>query len=60
MALFGFGEVEKVVGLEKKRTLHPWSCGGFDGSRIRMGLGNWKGITGLVRIKVVVVGVWEQ
>ncbi|KAK7300404.1 hypothetical protein RJT34_11248 [Clitoria ternatea] len=52
-------EVKKVVGWEKKRTLHPRRGGGFDGGSIigRIGFGNWKGI-GLV-IMAVVAGVLE-
>lgn len=50
------GEFEKVVGLEKKRTLHPWRCGGFDGN-IGMGIGNWKLV---IVIKVVVFGVLRK
>jgi len=34
---FGFGQVKEFVGLEKKRTLHPWRSGGFDG-HLRRGL----------------------
>ncbi|KAK7271172.1 hypothetical protein RJT34_26835 [Clitoria ternatea] len=54
------GQVKKVVGWEKKRTLHPRRGGGFDGGSIigRIGFGNWKGI-GLV-IMAVVAGVWKQ
>lgn len=50
---FRVGEIEKVVGLEKKRSLHPWRCGGFDGN-IRMGIWNWKLV---IVIKGVVFGV---
>lgn len=50
------GEFEKVVGLEKKRTLHPWRCRGFNGNT-GMGIGNWKL---MIVIKVVVFGVLRK
>jgi len=34
---FGVGQVKELIGLEKKRTLHPWRSGAFDG-KLRRGV----------------------